>query len=313
MSSLDLSLPSKSPTESYHDQSHSFDKIAVYTLVDLDEDDINALINFIQNDDETLENVTCLPPKYNFTDGSLRDVYGYHLKLDKQRSLHPTLLIVAHHQDYEKNGVLLVNLDTDLECSVDICRLKASDAVLVAVNLMIANTDWEEVKDEELPLPSSDGNTQGKDDSDSRKVGSTPPDPSQACPASHSIFGAYTTAGADMTDIRACLEPQWSKKDPKTYLCESVGSYTDFPDPWHELIKHHPWNCRRNPRLHRQWFICADTKDPMGNGVLLVHMDWDGNITRDPDELLRIGLDVVVDKERSSVEKAVATLSLKES
>lgn len=113
-----------------------------------------------------------------------------------------------------------------------------------------------------------------------------------------------------MTDIRALLEPDWRDKDPKTWSCENIGSYTNASDPWDELIRHHPWNCRRNPRLHRQWFICADRKDPHEEGVLLVHMDWDGDITRDPNELLRIGLDVVVNTERSSVENAIATLGL---
>lgn len=112
-----------------------------------------------------------------------------------------------------------------------------------------------------------------------------------------------------MTNIRALLEPDWRDKAPKTHLCESVGSCTDYPDPWNQLIKHHPWNCRRNPRLHRQWLICADEKDPKKRGVLLVHIDWDGNIDRDPNELLKIGQRVNVTTERSAVEDAIASLT----
>jgi hypothetical protein len=271
--------------------------------VDLGDDGIDTLVTVLHNSDEKLRDVARLPSKYNFDGGSLRDVYDFHLTLKNERSLHPTLLIVAQHQDYKKNGVLLVNLDTDLKCSVDICRVKASDAILLAVNLMIANLDWEDVKDQELLSPSSDDDPKADDDARSREIQSTP--------ASHSIFGVYGTAGADMTAIRALLEPDWRNQDPKTYWCQIVGSYTRYPDPWTELIKHHPWNCQRSPRLCRQWFICADTKDPKENGVLLVHMDWDGNIARDPDELLQIGMNVVVNTERYAVEDAIATLRLK--
>lgn len=309
MSSPDLSLPSKSPTESHHHENHSCDKIAIYTLVDLGGNGIDALIKVLQNNDETPEDVACPPPKYNFSGGSLRNVYDYHLALEtNERSLHPTLLVVAHHEDYRTKGVLLVNLDTDRQCSVDICRVKASVAILVAVNQMISNTGWEEEKEDGLPVPSfDDDNTEAGDDSSRRKVR---PDPPSTPP--YSIFGVYTIAGADMTDIRALLEPDWRGKHPEA-LCESVGSYTNASDPWDELIKHHPWNCRRNPRLHRQFFICADRRDPQEGGVLLVHMNWDGNITRDPDELLRIGLNVVVSTERCPVENAVATLQTRTS
>ncbi len=91
-----------------------------------------------------------------------------------------------------------------------------------------------------------------------------------------------------MIEIRSLLEPDRRDQAPKTWVCESVSSYTTSPDPWNELVKHAPLNCRRNPRLHQQWFIYADKKDLKEQGVLLVHTGWDGNIYRDPDELLKI-------------------------
>lgn len=299
----DVNLPPKSPTESYHHESHNCDKLAVYTLVDLGINGIHDLLKSLENNDENLRDTYRLPLKYDFEGASLKDVYDYHLKLGSEKSHHPTLFIVAYSPDYEQNGVLLVNLDTDLECSVDTCRMNVSEALLAAVNLMIANMDWEDFKEDELPLPPT------KRASAPEKP-SGPERPSQSV-SPHHVFGMYTTAGADMTDIRALVEPDWRDKSPGTHVCESIGSYTDYPDPWNQLIKHHPWNCRRNPRLHRQWFICADRQDYREHGVLLVHIDWDGNIDIDPDELLKIGETADVMTERSTVKNTIATLNIR--
>lgn len=305
MSTLELSLPPKAPTESYQQERHNTDKLAVYTLVDLANNGIRGLIKSLENNDDKLRGACCPAPKYDFDGGSLHEVYDYHLKFATENSLHPTLFIVAHNQDYEKKGVLLVNLDTDMKCSVDTCRMKVAEALSAGVNLQIANMDWEDFKEDELP--STPANNVGERNSAqvSHFESQQPAQPS----APHHIFGVYTTAGTNMTDIRGLLEPDWSDKPPKAWLCESVGSYTDYPDPWTRLIKYHPWNCRRNPRLHRQWCICADEKDAKEHGVLLVHIDWDGNVDRDPDELLKVGLEVDVKTKRSSVTSAVANLT----
>lgn len=142
--------------------------------MDLSDNGINALIKVLQDNDDTPENVACPAPKYNFSGASLRNIYDYHLTLENanERLLHPTLLVVAHHEDYRTQGVLLVNLDWNMECSVDFVRLEASEAVLWAVNLMIDNVEWEEVKELELSPPSlgDDGNDEGEHDSSGRKV-----------------------------------------------------------------------------------------------------------------------------------------------
>jgi hypothetical protein len=303
--SPDLSLPRKAPTESYHKESHNGDKVAVYTLVDLDRNGIHGLLKAIENNDDELHDAYGLPPKHDFKGAALKDVYDYHLELGTKHSHHPTLFIVAQHQDFEKNGVLLVNLDTDLKCSVDTCRIKASEALTAAINLMIANMDWEDFKEDELPLPPSARATE-RGNPRTHPAGSQQQGQSSS---RHHTFGAYTTAGANMTAIRGLLEPDWRDKAPKAHLCESIGSYTNYPDPWSQLVKAHPWNCRRNARIHRQWLICADKEDPKEQGVLLVHIDWDGNIDRDPDELLKIGPGVEVKTERCAVESAIARLT----
>ena len=300
-----LSLPSKAPTERYQQESHNTEKIAVYSLVGLDQEGTDGLLKALENNDDNLQDAAGLPPKHDFSGKPLKDVYDYHLQIGSEGNYHPTLFIVAHNRDYKSDGVLLVNLDIDLKCSVDTCRIKPSEALSAAVNLEIANMDWEDFKEDELPLPSTAASSvrDAHAEQGGTQQAAQPTTPQY-------VFGAYGIApGANMTELRGLLEPDWREKAPKDYLCESVGSYSDSSDPWKELIRHHPWNCRRNPRLHRKWCICVDQRNPKDEGVLLVHIDWDGVVDRDPNELLKVGLDVGVTTERCSVGNAVTTLT----
>ncbi len=148
----DLTLPPQAPTERYQDGSYSGLAIAVYTLVDLGPGGGEVLIRALEASDENLRNTCRLAPQSNFAGQALRAVYDYHLEhVAPSRSYYPTLFIVSVSLDYTKHGVLLVNLDVDVDCQVDICRLSLDDAALDAVNLMISNEDWEDVKDHELP------------------------------------------------------------------------------------------------------------------------------------------------------------------
>ena len=301
--SPDLALPGKSPTESYQDESHNSDQFAVYTLVNLQHDGFNHFLKVLENDDDLLKGNCRLPPQYDFSGRPLKDVYNYHLQLRSQRKYHPTLFLVAPHLDYKANGVLLVNLNTDLHCTVDTCRLRVTEALSAAVNLRIGNMDWDDFKEDELLVLTSGGG-------DQKSYSTTPqawPHASEQSASSLFIFGAYgIAAGANMTTIRDLLESDWRDKDPKAWICESIGSYTDYHQPLDEVIKRHPWNCRRNPRLHRQWCICIDGRDPAAEGVLLTHIDWDGNISREPNELLRLHGSVTT--ERAPVDSAIALL-----
>lgn len=182
--SPDLSLPSKCPaSERWHHEDHECDKIAIYTLVDLGDDGINDLLQVLRISglgpvvDDPLDDFPRLPPTYNFSGRSLRDVYDYHLTIDhKELLLFPTLMVVAHRPDYRKYGVLLVNLDADFECGVDFCRTKASTAIEAANNMIEVNMGWEEIKIYQLRLLSASiddddtDRTVTGDDASNRKV-----------------------------------------------------------------------------------------------------------------------------------------------
>ncbi|MCJ1311989.1 hypothetical protein MMC25_005663 [Agyrium rufum] len=287
----DLTLPPKSPTESYKDEKHNGDQHAVYTLVDLAPNGVNDFVAALEHVDRNLQGTASLAPKHDFQDKTLKDVYDYHLQLRSDKKYHPTIFIVAYVEDYKSDGVLLVNLNTDLECTVDTCRIRCTEALSAAVNLAIANMDWEDFKEDELPLPSFK-------------------DKDNKAPTSHPMFGVYgVTAGANMTTIRGLLEADWQDKKPEAWLCESVCSYTKYPEPLKEVIERHPWNCHRNPGLHRQWCICVDSLKPEEEGVLLVHINWDGNVKRDPNELLKMSVKRDYTTERCSTDSVLATLT----
>ena len=301
-SPIDLTLPPRAPTEQYQKENHDSTPFAVYTLVDLGEagadDDLRKAV---EGDDTNFHSTCKLAPRYNFIGHPLMTVYNYHLELAEQREYYPTLFIVAQNQDYEKDGVLLVNLDVDLDCRVETCRIQAEKAASALVNIRIANMDWEDFKEDELPpAESTAGNTSSSGGEVSQQASTSAPSP---------VFGLYSTAGANMTTLPELLDPDFYQKHPRDQQCHSVASYPSSPDPWKQLMARHPWNCMRNPSLHRQMFVCADKKEVENEGVFLVRMQWDGNIDRDPAELIQIGAEADVKTRRCQLAAVLPALT----
>ncbi|KAH0566176.1 hypothetical protein GP486_000429 [Trichoglossum hirsutum] len=287
----DLTLPSKAPTELFHGDALG-KPFAVYMLADFQDGEAEELRKFIASDEYDVR----FAPRYNFAGQALRAVFDYHLKLAEGGIYHPTLFVVAVQKTWSKDGVLLVSLNCDGECGVDTCRMRAEDVASAMVNLEIANMDWEEFKDSELP--SVESVTAG--------LGGTIFESADNKKPPHHTFGIYTTAGANMTNIRVQLEPDWDRKQPEDYICEFAGNMTAYPDPWGEVLSYHPFVCRRVKALHRQLFICADKKDVEKEGVLLCKMDWDGNIDRE--DVLEVGNNENTKTRRCPVGEAASTL-----
>lgn len=297
----DLTLPPRAPTERYQDDG-SYDSVpaAVYILVDLGPGGSDNLIKALEADDDDLQDTCRLAPTYDFVGHSLRAVYEYHLEhVAPSRSYHSTLFIAVPDPDYKTNGVLLVNLDVDLTCRVEICRIGVDKAATAVVNLAIANMDWEEIKQDELPS-AVESITRGPEVAPSR-VSHT---------QDHPAFAAYDIIGANLRKVHDLLEPGWAEKAADDNRCRPVCTYEDPPDPWQEMIEMHPWCCyRAQGTFHPQLFICVDRKDVEGEGVLLVKMDWDGNIDRDPNELIQMGTQATIHTRRCPVAEAIATLT----
>lgn len=287
----DLSLPKTADTEKYSYENHDKDKIAVYTLTKL-EGGSNKLEQALKQDSITSH--SCVFSAENFVNKPLKDVLKHHLNVAGQEKLDPTIFIAAHSENFDKDGVLLVNANFDLKGSVDKCRVKTSLALLEAVNLQIGNVDWWEV-DREDPIEPAP--RLGENDDQAPVL---------------VIFGAYgIKAGANMTKIRDLLEPGWHEKKANAWRCESVGSYTSGSDPLKEVIKYHPWHCLQKPHMSRHWCICVDSLNPSEDGVLLLHIDWDGDTKREPTKLLEVGPQSQIQTERVGVNNALNVLAAK--
>ncbi len=304
----DLTLPPHAPSkiERYREGSYSLLPTAVYAIVDLGPGGGEALIRALEARDENVRDTCRLVTDSTFAGQPLRAAYDYHLEhVAPSRSCHPTLFIVSVSPDSQKHGVLLVNLDADVEGRIDTCRLSIDDAALDAVNLKIGNEDWEEVKDH------------GWSDEIEGASGAAEPSSTTASPSTSTehpshppIFAVYSTVGADMIALQHELEPGWTKKALPQRRCRMICNYAGSPDPDQEMISKHPWCCwRTQGSVHPQLFICADRPDVQRDGVALVKMDWDGRVDRDPNELFRMAPEYSVDRQRCPPADALARLT----
>ncbi|GME28209.1 hypothetical protein F4677DRAFT_407680 [Neofusicoccum parvum] len=149
----DLSLPRTAPSVArYHNQSLDLLHVALYTLVDLSDAELDQLQQTCEQ-----ENIECgsdpgsvvriAQPQARFVGQPLRAVFDNHVALPEPLAFDPFYFLVAVDRDWKTKGVLLVALDDEnLRCRVDSVLVRARDAGLAVANLQIANEDWAEVK-----------------------------------------------------------------------------------------------------------------------------------------------------------------------
>jgi len=139
-------------------------KFACYSLVPIC--DIAAFLKAANQDDVLYDGgwpdaYLTLPPKYDFRGRSMADIVDYHVKFTSEQSsveeyenlIDSTIFVVAIHEDYDKHGVLVVDLthmslDTEehiaavARCPLDaMCRQNDSlvSAIAWCVNISISN------------------------------------------------------------------------------------------------------------------------------------------------------------------------------
>ena len=317
----DLQLPAKSPTQAFQGQCNVTHQVAVYTLVDLsDFGGITTLLKAL----EWMDLGGVLAPKYDFTDLALKNVYEYHLSLgESQRHIteprpdetlyHPTLFIVASTQECSHRGVLVVNLDVDMECSIDVIREKVEDALQIPVNVKVGNMDWEDFKEQASFPPLETQDTSASElSADAQLVPTSnlsalslaqePVTPSPP-PYTYAIYGLIK--GVLLTKSQNQVEPGWGRKPRDTEFSKGVSV---LPEGLTRVGNCHPSKCLQSPRLHRHWIICFDSLTPEEDGVLLVHLAWDSNVSRD-DQMLWLVSAEVTHTERSSAGSVVEVLN----
>lgn len=327
----DLSLPSKAPVEHYRKQSLDGLPVALYTLIDLPDAELQNIQTICESetaeygDLEPGDNVR-LAPRSRFVGEPLRAVCDYHLELGAQGVYDPIYFLVIVDKDWEKKGILLVTLDSrDDERNVDSLWLKASESGLTVVNLQIVNTDWQEQKfnyarddDDAENEAGNDGSAgDGGDDDDGRSSDSGPEFPKKIPYPYHSPL--YVLDSVDATKlIQEHLEPAASLKKnpfedyairlqasltPKVKTVDTKSLTTPDPEITADLVAQactlHPVRCRKNRFLNKTYLMVCDTVNPAEYGLLIVKLSWDGvTANRSKAELRAIGAAAPRDTQR---------------
>ncbi|KAI5271998.1 hypothetical protein E4T47_04709 [Aureobasidium subglaciale] len=166
---LEGTLPFYSPDDPTDERwrNSTFKNYAAYSLVPLDDDGRQELLNDLNTGEMTTNN-TRVAPQFDFAGRTLRDVYDYHLQAREEHdNIHPHFFIVADQEDWRTEGVLVVCLYVDrstgevgdresledvFEWVVGVMRCGVDMADCIGANLGIANVDWTEYKEEEEEL-----------------------------------------------------------------------------------------------------------------------------------------------------------------
>ncbi|KAH8651591.1 hypothetical protein BGZ60DRAFT_420796 [Tricladium varicosporioides] len=289
----DLTLPATEPSVTiYQEEDQEFFPIAVYTLADLSDTELQELQQECESECEpqNASDIARLAPQPKFVDQPLKAVYDYHLELAKENVYFATKFIVAVEKEWRKNGVVIVTLDEgeDGSCKVDQYRIKASNSALVYVNQNVGNSAWDEDKEsyEITPGESGDG---GDDDDDQGGDGAGDeeeqendptdagtfeegPKPPKGPPGYGNYIGVYTiAANSDKTSsIIDELENLGYMKSPSQFICRMQAIIPNSePNPVETAFKLHPQRCERNPWLNKLLFFVVDTTTPKEDGIVL--------------------------------------------
>ncbi|KAK3987382.1 hypothetical protein QBC44DRAFT_331669 [Cladorrhinum sp. PSN332] len=135
---------------------------ALYTLVDMTPEALLELQTMCESEYADCgyeftpgSNVTPAP-RSHFVGEPLRAVIDYHVQMNQEHAddlkLDAIWFIVAFHQDWNKHGVLLVTLDAgycgdeEARGKPDAIKMKAVHSGIIIAGLQVANTGWEETK-----------------------------------------------------------------------------------------------------------------------------------------------------------------------
>jgi hypothetical protein len=100
-------------------------KIAIYTTLPLEDSQLQQLEQALRDADDILIDVTHLSTQPHFS--SVLDIYNHHVDLAQQDSPQhdPSYFIVADHEDWDKKGLLFIDLAAATEqrdSFVGVCR-----------------------------------------------------------------------------------------------------------------------------------------------------------------------------------------------
>jgi hypothetical protein len=322
---LDLTLPASAPAEytTWLMERTGLDPpVAVYTLVEFSDDELQELVHDCETDCFTEEeDAAGLPPNHRFIGRPLRDVYEAHLQHGRQETFDPGYFIVAFHRDWNKMGVLLVTVRTDEEPpTIDKFFMHAKDSAVMVQNLNIYNTDWEEAKanceivpgedsDDDDENHDSDGEDELPTDKNEDQSDDEGPEFPSKKPKMDYIIPIYFLHSLDPDGILQSLTKDiHHMSNSKDFLIRNQGilrpsiqpevetSTLHKPDPaiTEDLIAQasavHPVRCRANKWLNKTYFLLVDSTNFSGEGIIMVKLTWDGVAKgRSKNELREVG------------------------
>lgn len=190
-------LPKKAPNAEHHRATLdglSRTKFAIFHTAALNISARQQLEESI-NTDETSTGSSKLAPQPDFSGRSLRDVYDYFIHLrDQDDTIHPLYFIVADQEDFSRNGVVVVLLNSsqDEEDIVGVGRCSSVEADSWGANIDIGNQDWLDLKEEEAVEWGGDDPYGNDDDNDGDKPG----------------VGATTSQGTTVQSPTTLTEPR---------------------------------------------------------------------------------------------------------
>jgi len=297
-------------------------KFACYSLVPLP--DPAALLDAVNKDDAMYNDgwpdaYMMLPPKYDFTGEYLSDIVDYHVQLTAKQSqeqeyedsIASTIFVVAIHEDYNKHGVLVVDLqyqsysDNVYVAAVARCALDAKgqqsdkdviSALAWCVNIEVGNMDCEEMVEDvknipwESPIPGY-----AKLQEQLTQSANSLKDEARACfsklPVRHSRYIVHDIGSGHYASIRRIMAIDPNKyylenlemcdRGAVTYGINSTTTNDTVESMWLKIRKEHPKRCAQSGGLwqvEKFWMFVYDmpASEDRGLQVALVKVVWDG-------------------------------------
>jgi hypothetical protein len=255
----------------------------------------------------------------------LRAALNAHIEHIIPTSKYDPVHFIAVAWDNWKHNVLVVTLDDgrgEDECYIDTIRVPPHIAGSILVNVHLANVDWQEYKDEyaggcstvSYDCDMEEGDHPAQEDRDGNPTSATLPqlgdelqtdveysDGSSAKPSHVEYWmGFYAIPGVDYERVMRELCPSWGPPIPSSELVTRPQGRVSSNDAVAEAARLHPMRCKRNVDLHRTMFLIIDSADYTEEGVLLVKLNWDGDVgdARSMEDLAEIGESASRDTQR---------------
>jgi len=287
-----LDLPATAPPVGRSRKGWDLDPAALYTLVDLSEDELNSVLTACNSPPEFDGGYGPVktPPRARFIGEPLRAVFDYHIELVQCEKFAPIMFIVVVDRNWENEGVLFVMLDAEpheREGKTEKIRVKVEESGSIVANIQVDNMDWDELKEyHDLANQVDEEEDEGVEEEDDRPKPSPPSDegdpktgpiPPRKPPSMKYCIGVYGVEGVDRAELIRNLQPGYGYAKPKdkdmVVRLQSILPATQNPeDVVTAAMDLHPARCDANPWLHKFLFFVSDTTNPAENGIILASL-----------------------------------------